>query len=278
MNNALDWPDWKNGKPDHVPWSPNEGQCICEIHRAFAAQNGYTVNQWYAMNPDVTQEWMERCPGCPERQASRQPSPAPAKQTKPSSSRPMVTPAPVKQPTQAATATKAKPVQEHPMSEPTYQQPQAPIYHDTTPTPDPALSALLSGVAVVGVAGIVLLATLVFGVAILAAMPISASLVLAWKFRGAIWQAALAVVNAIVAVVCFPFVLAYRGAQRAIQTIQQHQTTQVAKSTRLMLTGPAPITDPARLLEVQQVEPIEFAARPTPVSVKRPSKKVKVKQ
>lgn len=60
----LDWSDWTNSKPASEPWQPNNGQCICEIHRQFASQHGHTVNEWYAAHPEIKPEWMERCGNC----------------------------------------------------------------------------------------------------------------------------------------------------------------------------------------------------------------------
>lgn len=166
------------------------------------------------------------------------------------------------------------------MCEPTYTQETytVPVYHDTTPTADPFLSALLGGVAAAGVAGIALLATLCFGLAIfaafVAALPVSVVIVYGWKYKMAIWHGLLALDSALWTVLTLPFLLAYRGVRTAAQAIKTRpaQTPGV-----LLLTGPVAITNPARLLTVQEVEKIEVAARPVPVAVKRPTKKAKVK-
>lgn len=96
----------------------------------------------------------------------------------------------------------------------------APVYSNTTPTPDPILAALLIGLAIVGVGGIAALALLFVGLAFAAALPVATALVYAWKFRSAIWHGALFLVDCVEATLRWPFVLAYRGLQMAVEATQ----------------------------------------------------------
>lgn len=64
-------------------YEPANGRCVCHLHRQFEAENGFTVDQWYERNPEVTPWYMERCSGCTEEvkptiQATQQTSAVPS--------------------------------------------------------------------------------------------------------------------------------------------------------------------------------------------------------
>lgn len=47
-----------------IDYEPANGRCVCEIHRQFEAEHGYTVDEWYAMHPEVTPWHLARCGNC----------------------------------------------------------------------------------------------------------------------------------------------------------------------------------------------------------------------
>lgn len=272
-------------------YHPANGQCVCKIHEEFERVNGITVDQWYAQNPQVTPWWMEscgRCDHCPAKTTQAvvsQPVPvqeeAPAQPVKPIVQPVAAEPTPVRR-SDPVSAQAAKPSvkEETIVREPVYTEKTepAPTYHwDTTPTADPLVGALLKGSAITLGLGAATLFLLVFGLAILVAIPITMALIITWNRRAAIGQAIKSTTKAIDAALMAPFALVWKLATKAAQRIKARQAQPIKASNVLMLPGPAPITNPARLLEANYSEPIAFTARPVPVAISRKSKKVKVK-
>lgn len=243
-------------------YQPNNGQCVCEIHRQFEAKHGYTVDEWYERNPSVQPWHMEscgRCSDCPLTKkadssvmnSQSEPTPTPTKRH--------VEPAPTKQtqPTPTPEPVAAQVEQEEPartMCEPTR-------HVDTTPTHDAFVSFVVNFA--------------IKATCFTAALPIVAIvgiIAILWKYRHMITDGVLDTADMVGGAVLAPFEAAHRMATAPKRQSYDVQVGKCAvKTGPFLLTGQNVITDPSKLLEAKPQDFIEikFAERPEQVLVRR---------
>ena len=231
-----------------IVYQPNHGQCVCDIHRAFLAKHGYTVDYYYdVLHPEKTPWYMAPCGHC-DRKAK--------------AGDPIQVTQPVNQSVQ--------PLEVNPMCNPTVHQSPC----STACARHQALLNFGNKLAVGALLGIVglVLAVLTIGLAglaFLAAAPIAAVIVLTWKYR---YQLNDLLCDAM----CLPFILAWRGVTLAAQAVKAHinkPTPAPAQHVR-MLAGPVAITDRRRLLEMKPVDVIELPTQKQAVRIRKPRKMV----